>query len=386
MRTTTRWAGVAVLAMAVAVQPQAVAEAGGQAADGVRTVTLVTGDKVTVTGPTSAAVEPGEGREKATFLTDVAEGRLRVLPDDAVPLVRAGRLDPRLFDVTGLLELGYDDSRQELPLLVTGASGPAPALRAMSGYWTLGAVRGFAVRQRRGEAVRTWQALAAGTGKVWLDGRRRVTLDVSVKQVGAQTTWCMDSAVLAGMQWAAEQGARIVNLSLGSPDTPGVDPLEEAVQTLSERHGTLFVTAAGNDGADRRLSSPGTADAALQVGAVSKTGEQAEFASRGPHAGDDHLKPDITAPGVDITAARGKDSPGDGSYAAMSGISMATPHVTGVAALLAGQHPGWKGGLLKAALMGAARPLPGIGVFAQGADSWTPTVARARPSPSSRPR
>ncbi|MBB5781799.1 S8 family serine peptidase [Nonomuraea jabiensis] len=434
-----------------AALPQAVAQAGDQAMTGMRTVTLVTGDKVTVTGPTSAIVEPGEGREKVTFLTDEARGRLRVLPGDAAPLVAAGRLDPRLFDVTGLLELGYDDSK-ELPLLVTGTSGPASAVRAMSGFRSLNAVRGFAVRQRRSEAARTWQALAGGTGKIWLDGRRRVSLDVSVKQVGApqawergytgagvkvavldtgidathpdlagkvaaradfteaqderdvighgthvastiagsgaasdgryrgvapgvmlldgkvcESTWCSDSAVLAGMQWAAEQGARVVNLSLGSPDTPGTDPLEEAVQTLSDRYGTLFVTAAGNYGADRTLISPGTADAALQVGAVSKSGEQAEFASRGPRAGDDGLKPDITAPGVDITAARGKDSPGDGSYVVMSGTSMATPHVTGVAALLAGAHPGWKGDLLKAALMGTARPLPGIGVFAQGA-------------------
>ncbi|WP_326820990.1 S8 family serine peptidase [Streptosporangium sp. NBC_01756] len=452
MQRTTRWAGVAVLTAALTVQPQAVAEAGDQAVTGVRTVTLVTGDKVTVTGPTSAIVEPGEGREKVTFLTDEARGQLRVLPGDAAPLVRAGRLDPRLFDVTGLLELGYDDSRKELPLLVTGASGPAPAVRAMTGFRSLSAVRGFAVRQRRDDAARTWQALAGGTGKVWLDGRRRVSLDVSVKQVGApqawerghtgagvkvavldtgidathpdlagrvtaradfteaqderdvighgthvastiagtgaasggtyrgvapdvtlldgkvcESLWCTDSSILAGMQWAAEQGARIVNMSLGSTDTPELDPLEEAVKTLTERYGTLFVVAAGNYAADRTISSPATADAALAVGAVSKSGEQADFASRGPRAGDDGLKPDITAPGVDITAARGKDSPGDGPYVAMSGTSMATPHVTGVAALLAGAHPDWKGGTLKAALMGTARPLPGIGVFAQGA-------------------
>jgi subtilisin family serine protease len=458
VRRTTRWAGVAVLAAAMIVQPQADAEAGDRAvtgsrvATGVRTVTLVTGDKVTVTSPTSAIVEPGAGREKVTFLTDEARGRLRVLPVDAAPLVRAGRLDPRLFDVTGLLELGYDDSRKELPLVVTGAPGPAPAVRAMTGFRSLSAVRGFAVRQRRSDAARTWQALAAGTGKIWLDGRQRISLDVSVKQVGApqawergytgagvkvavldtgidathpdlagrvaaradftdapderdvighgthvastiagsgaasggryrgvapdvtlldgkvcESQWCTDSAILAGMQWAAEQGARVVNMSLGHPDTPGTDPMEEAVQTLSERYGVLFVVAAGNYGADRTLTSPATTDAALAVGAVSKSGEQADFASRGPRAGDGGLKPDITAPGVDITAARGKDSPGDGSYMAMSGTSMAAPHVTGVAALLAGAHPGWKGDTLKAALMGTARPLPGIGVFAQGA-------------------
>ncbi|WP_329429483.1 S8 family serine peptidase [Streptosporangium sp. NBC_01495] len=179
--------------------------------------------------------------------------------------------------------------------------------------------------------------------------------------------WCEESAILAGMQWAGEQGAKVANLSLGTSDVAGIDPLELAVATVTERYGTLFVVAAGNAGADRSVSSPASADAALAVGAVTKSETPAEFSSRGPRVGDSALKPEITAPGVDITAARSKDSPGGGSYTAMSGTSMATPHVAGAAAILAAQHPDWTPATLKAALMGSARPNPALGIFAQGA-------------------
>ena len=416
-----------------------------------RTVTLVTGDRVTVTDDLTAMIERGEGRKEITFSTDDSGGRLRVVPSDAVPLLRAGRLDPRLFDVTTLLKHGYGDLRGALPLIVTGDAQP-PRLRGATRTRALAAVNGYAVRQERAHAAGFWRDVIAGDGKIWLDGRATLSLDVSVKRIGAPAAWargltgagvkvavldtgidathpdlagkvaaradftetpderdvighgthvastiasqgmasegryqgvapgvtlldgrvcesrfCTESAILAGMQWAAEQGAQVVNLSLGSSDEPGTDPLEEAVQTLTERYGTLFVAAAGNEGLDRGVSSPSSADAALAVGAVTKEDEQAEFSNRGPRAGDGGLKPDITAPGVDITAARSKDSPGEGSYKTMSGTSMATPHVAGVAALLAGARPGWKAGALKAALMASAKANPDLGVFTQGA-------------------
>lgn len=117
----------------------------------------------------------------------------------------------------------------------------------------------------------------------------------------------------------------MVNLSLGGTDTPEVDPLEAAVAALTERHDMLFVVAAGNSGNERSVESPASADAALAVGAVTKSGELAEFSSRGPRAADSAIKPDLTAPGQEIVAARAKDAPyGEGSYVSMDGTSMAT--------------------------------------------------------------
>src|SRR3954452_2674626 len=74
-----------------------------------RTTTLLNGDRVTLTADGGVSVAPGPGRSKVVMLTSTVNGHVRVIPADAVPLLRAGRLDPRLFDVTGLLADGYDD-------------------------------------------------------------------------------------------------------------------------------------------------------------------------------------------------------------------------------------------------------------------------------------
>ncbi|MEV8318142.1 S8 family peptidase [Streptomyces sp. NPDC059900] len=171
-----------------------------------------------------------------------------------------------------------------------------------------------------------------------------------------------DSGIIAGMDWAAEQGADIVNLSLGGGDTPGIDPLEAQVNKLSAEKGILFAIAAGNDGMPGSVGSPGSADAALTVGAVDDNDKLAEFSSQGPRVGDGAIKPDVTAPGVDITAAAAPGSVIDQEvgqqpegYLTISGTSMATPHVAGAAALLKQQHPDWKYAELKGALTASTK-------------------------------
>ncbi|MGW5739569.1 MULTISPECIES: S8 family peptidase [Streptomyces] len=171
-----------------------------------------------------------------------------------------------------------------------------------------------------------------------------------------------DSGILAGMEWAAEQGADIVNLSLGGGDTPGVDPLEAQVDKLSAEKGILFAIAAGNDGEPGSVGSPGSADAALTVGAVDDADKLADFSSQGPRVGDGAIKPDVTAPGVDITAAAAPGSVIEQEvgqrpegYLTISGTSMATPHVAGAAALLKQQHPDWKYAELKGALTASTK-------------------------------
>lgn len=170
-----------------------------------------------------------------------------------------------------------------------------------------------------------------------------------------------DSGILAGMEWAADQGADVVNLSLGGPDTPDVDPLEAEVDKLSAEKGILFAIAAGNDGPES-IGSPGSADAALTVGAVDDHDRLADFSSTGPRLGDGAIKPDVTAPGVDITAAAAPGSVIDtevgenpAGYLTISGTSMATPHVAGAAAILKQEHPDWTYTELKGALTGSAK-------------------------------
>jgi subtilisin family serine protease len=188
----------------------------------------------------------------------------------------------------------------------------------------------------------------------------------------------LESQVIAGMQWAVRLHAKVVNMSLGGPPSDGTDPLSQAVDRLS-RGGTLFVVAAGNDGpSPSSITSPGAATAALTVGAVDARNRLAPFSSLGPRLGDSAIKPDITSPGVSVVVARAagtdlgvgdgyNDGPIGRYYSRLSGTSIATPIVSGAAAILAQQHPRWTGQQLKAGLMGtAADPVPGLGVFSQG--------------------
>ncbi|MFD3842768.1 S8 family serine peptidase, partial [Streptomyces sp. NPDC058642] len=173
-----------------------------------------------------------------------------------------------------------------------------------------------------------------------------------------------DSGIIAGMDWAVEQGADVVNLSLGGEDTLDIDPLEAQVNKLSKEKDVLFAIAAGNNGdlGEQTIGSPGSAEAALTVGAVDDADKLASLSSTGPGL-DGQIKPDVTAPGVDITAA---SAPGSviakevgekpAGYVSISGTSMATPHVAGAAAILKQQHPDWTYAELKGALTGSAEP------------------------------
>ncbi|KOV57643.1 hypothetical protein ADL00_26770 [Streptomyces sp. AS58] len=182
------------------------------------------------------------------------------------------------------------------------------------------------------------------------------------------------SQIIAGMEWAVAEKADVVNLSLGTYDSPEIDPAEAAVNRLSAESGALFVIAAGNNGEQGAgtVGSPGSADAALTVGAVDKQDRLASFSSTGPRAGDSGIKPDLTAPGVAIGAAAAHDSylagvapaVADG-YIALNGTSMATPHIAGAAAILVQQHPDWTGDDIKDALVSSTTP-GGYTAFEQG--------------------
>ncbi|MFI6673763.1 S8 family peptidase [Kribbella sp. NPDC050470] len=83
-----------------------------------------------------------------------------------------------------------------------------------------------------------------------------------------------DSSIIAGMEWAAAQGAKVVNVSLGGEPTDGTDPVAQAVNTLSRQTGALFVVAAGNcfDTTPGQIDSPASADAALAVANLTWSG------------------------------------------------------------------------------------------------------------------
>ncbi|MPZ29124.1 MAG: S8 family serine peptidase, partial [Micromonosporaceae bacterium] len=215
-------------------------------------------------------------------------------------------------------------------------------------------------------------ATVAGTGAA-SDGLRRGVApgaDLLIGKVCNDAGSCPFDAIVAGMEWAASSGARVISMSISAGPTDGTDLLSQAVNQVSRATGVLFVIAAGNGGpAPRTVSAPGTADEALAVAAVDDDGEMADFSARGPRPGDDAAKPDIAAPGVSIVAARAAGTAMgrvvDEHYTAASGTSMATPHVAGAAAVVTQRYPELTGREIKALLMDAAVDL-GHDLFAQG--------------------
>ena len=189
-----------------------------------------------------------------------------------------------------------------------------------------------------------------------------------------------DSTIMAGMQWAAEQGADIINMSLGDSAIldDGSSPMSQLVNQLSKQYGCLFVTAIGNDSAAQSVSSPSTADEALSVGAVLDDGSLPWFTSSGPRRGDGALKPEIVAPGAHATpdgmgtppaaGLTGAQAGGDGYVSdGFLGTSMAAPLVAGAAALLKQSDPGLDRTDIRARLMASARPMTyETGVWVEG--------------------
>ncbi|MEU9256482.1 S8 family serine peptidase [Streptomyces sp. NPDC048270] len=285
------------------------------------------------------------------------DGRVRAVLDTSVPQIGA----PAMW------QAGYTGQGVKVAVLDTGVDETHPDLKGVET-----AQKNFSGSpdslDRHGHGTHV-ASTVAGSGAGSGGSRKGVAPGVRILdgKVLGDDGFGSYSDIVSGMQWAVDQGAKIVSMSIGGYDDPGVDPMEDAVARLSGQ--ALFVVAAGNDGdGARTVNSPGSAPAALTVGAVDKQDRIADFSSRGPTV-DGESKPDVTAPGVDITAAQSTQSgypPGDG-YQTMSGTSMATPHVAGAAALLLQQHPAWSGAQLKALLTGSAKPDPALGANDQGA-------------------
>jgi subtilisin family serine protease len=161
-----------------------------------------------------------------------------------------------------------------------------------------------------------------------------------------------ESDVIAAIERAADPNGDgnmadhvdVVNLSLGGsggPDDAGSRAVDNGTQA-----GIVFCIAAGNSGKYHNVSSPGTARTAITVGAVDASDTLAAFSSRGPTPKDLTMKPEVSAPGVNINSSLPNNR-----YGLASGTSMATPHVAGACALLKALHPDWTPAKIKMELM-----------------------------------
>ncbi|WP_328695194.1 S8 family serine peptidase [Streptomyces sp. NBC_00342] len=434
-------------------------------------ITLLTGDVVHYTDGAgkqdTVTVDRPDGAAGGVHVQQAGDA-IYVLPDEAAPLLAAGKLDRRLFDVTALAKMGYDDAKSGgIPLIATYPASKARSLpaapRGSKTVRRLDSIHGAALKAAKATTRAFWDDIAAtpgarslddGIAKLWLDGRVEAALKDSVPQVNAPQAWAAgydgkgskvavldtgidadhpdvkdrvlesksfvpgeevddknghgthvastiagsgaasdglnkgvapgadlivgkvlsnegsgaDSGIIEAMEWAKAEGADVVSMSLGSsvPDD-GSDPMSQAVDSLSADGGPLFVIAAGNAYGAGTIGSPGSADKALTIAAVDKQDNRADFSSMGPLTRSYGLKPDLSAPGVDINAAASQSVPGmEGMYQSMSGTSMATPHVAGAAAIVKQRHPDWSGQRVKDALMTSSKELPDYTPYEQG--------------------
>jgi subtilisin family serine protease len=166
--------------------------------------------------------------------------------------------------------------------------------------------------------------------------------------------------IAAGIEAAVKDGMNVINLSLGEPEIqPQRDIVVKAIDDAAAA-GVVPVIAAGNefDEAGRgSVGSPGSAPSAITVAASteSDTGppdEIASFSSGGPTPVSLEMKPDVTAPGVNVISSL----PG-ATWASWSGTSMASPHVAGAAAVLMERHPTWTVAQIKSALESTGVPV-----------------------------
>ena len=153
-----------------------------------------------------------------------------------------------------------------------------------------------------------------------------------IKGLGVSGIYCTasDSGLANSLKYAADQGAHISSNSWGGGGVSTV--INDAIQYAHDR-GVVHIAAAGNDGpCTNCVGEPWKSKASITTIVASTTSSdgQSSFSSEGPEI-------DVAAPGSGILST----TSGTSTYATMDGTSMATPHVTGTAALLKALNPSW---------------------------------------------
>ncbi|WP_457636834.1 S8 family serine peptidase [Oceanithermus sp.] len=182
------------------------------------------------------------------------------------------------------------------------------------------------------------------------------------------------SGIITGIEWVIDHdngGApKVINMSLGGagsddqdgeycPEVRSTDAFHNVIQRAVCDYNITVVVAAGNEDADASTSTPAAYDEVITVSATNSDDDWPYWSNYGEDV-------DIAAPGVDILSTWN-----DGTYNTISGTSMATPHVTGAAAVVLSANPGFTPLQVKEALLANA----------EDTSSWTNTSGNPHPEP-----
>lgn len=270
----------------------------------------------------------------------------------------------RLLNVRPLADRGVDGAGVRIALLDAGFNTASAAFAGVRVVAERDFVFGDDVVRdepadqpgAQGHGTAVWSLLAGSVpGRLRGIAPGASYLLAKTEDVRSETPVEEDNYV-AALEWADSIGVDIVSSSLaylvfdpgfrsyGPSDLTGDVAVTTVAADAAAQRGILVATAAGNSGPpSRSVETPADADSAVAVGAEDSLGQVASFSSRGPTA-DGRIKPDLTAPGVDVCALL------EDGVRRFSGTSFSTPLVAGAAALVKQLHPGLGGVALADAL------------------------------------
>ncbi len=139
----------------------------------------------------------------------------------------------------------------------------------------------------------------------------------------AQSQQATSQAIVAGIDWAIGKGARVINMSFAGP----YDPILQVYLKKAHEHGIVLVAAAGNAGPQSPPLYPAADENVIAVTAVDEHDKLLSVANQGPHIA-------LAAPGVNVIEVGPR-----GTYNLTTGTSVASAHVSGVAALILERNP-----------------------------------------------
>jgi serine protease len=313
-------------------------------------------------GMNAVVIQPGQGSMSTSLANRLRQsGIVEYTEPETMMYACAAPNDPNYSQQWGLQDSGYGIKAQSawsmangqgitVAVLDTGIRQDCPDLkgtRFVAGFNTLN--NSTATADDNGHGTHVSGTIAQTTNNSYgCAGVAHGATLMPIKVLAADGSGS-NFAVAAGIRWAADHGAKVINMSLGGG---GGTTLLEAVRYAVAK-GVVLCCAAGNSGSGS-LSYPAAYPETISVGALASTGKRASFSQYGTGLS-------VMAPGVNILQQTWSPQQGQFVFGSWAGTSMATPHVAGTVALILSRNPNLSPAQVKDLLQRTSRDLNGAG-------------------------